>query len=251
MQFMPVNFLFPTRRGVRVEIFDKNKKSVYPESYYEFLSISEIFSHIDKEKINVLCLSPYFPDPEEYAIVITEFFKDLIKIAKKGTIPTPLAIFLDEFQMIAPAQGQALNEQHSIGGRWMQRNLDQLRSIGIRIVAAAQSWKKVRQGVRTSFGIIMIRQGAEFPSNEIKRLSSANDTWGALGREDAVFAFRNRMYSDPIRLPSYGDGGEVGTIEYIDSTEREQISNISVDDLLELHKKPERKRKSVADEDDE
>jgi len=245
MRYMPCNFLYPQRRSFEIKLF----KETYPYTSYEFLNIPEIFNHIDKGKINILCLAPYFPDPEEYAIVITEFFKDLIKIAKKGTIPTPLAIFIDEFQMVAPAQGQALNDQHSIGGRWMQRNLDQLRSIGIRIVAAAQAWKKVRQGVRTSFGCIMIRQGAEFPANEIKRLAQANDTWQALGREDMVFAFRNRFYSDPIKLPSYGDGYEIGTIEFIDSTERNQMSTVSIDELLEMNRKPERKQKTV-DEDD-
>jgi len=247
MQFMPVNFLYPVHRDIKIKLL----KETYPYTSYEFQSIPEIFDHIDVGKINILCLSPYFSDPEEYAIVITEFFKSLIVLAKKGTIPTPLAIFIDEFQMIAPAQGQALNEQHSIGGRWMQRNLDQLRSIKIRIVAASQSWKKVRQGVRTSFGCIMIRQGAEFPANEIKRLAQANDTWQALGREDMVFAFRNRFYSDPIKLPSYGDGEFVGTIEYIDNTNRMQVQNISIDELLDMNKKPEKKRKSVADEDDD
>jgi len=64
-----------------------------------------------------------------------------------------------------------------------------------------------------------------------------------------VFAFRNRFYSDPIKLPSYGDGYEIGTIEFIDSTERNQMSTVSIDELLEMNRKPERKQKTV-DEDD-
>jgi len=233
MQFMPTNFLFPKGRNVKIELY----KKVYPWTTYQFRSIPDIFEHIDKEKINILCLAPYFPDPEEYSIVITEFFKTLIVLARDGVIPTPLAIFIDEFQMVAPARGQALNEMHSMGGRWMQRNLDQLRSMGIRIVAAAQAWKRVLQGVRMSFSCIMIRQGAEFPANEIKRLAMANDNWQALNIKDMRFAFRNRFYTDPMTLPTYGDGWVVGKVTYEDFTGRQRVRDIDIDELLDSYKK--------------
>lgn len=244
MQFMPVNYIYPQKRAIEIELLQET----YPYTSYEFTSIPDIFDHIDKGKINILCLVPYFPDPEDYAIVITEFFKTLITLARDGNVPTPLAIFIDEFQMVAPAQGQALNDQHSLGGRWMQKNMDQLRSIGIRIVAAAQSWKKVRQGVRTSFGCIMIRQGAEFPANEIKRLAVANDIWQALGREEMRFAFRNRFYSDAILLPTYGDGDKVGKITYIDYTNRQRVLDVSIDELLDMYKKKDKHVKPEATE---
>lgn len=246
MQFMPTNFLFPKGRNVKIELL----KPVYPYVTYEFSSIPDIFKHIDKGKINILCLAPYFPDPEEYSIVITEFFKTLIVLARDGVIATPLAIFIDEFQMVAPARGQALNEMHSMGGRWMQRNLDQLRSMQIRIVAAAQSWKRVLQGVRTSFSCIMIRQGAEFPANEIKRLAEANDVWQAMNLTDMRFAFRNRFYTDPMTLPTYGDGWTVGKVTYEDNTGRQRVSNVSIDELIDSFKKKSKQhRLSDADDD--
>jgi len=236
MQFLPVNYLYPTRRSIKIELYQKTHKY----TSYEFTSIPDIFRHIDKGKINILCLAPYFPDPEDYSLVITEFFRTLIVMARDGNVSTPLAIFIDEFQMVAPARGQALNEQHGIGGRWMQRNLDQLRSMGIRIVAAAQSWRRVLQGVRTSFGCIMIRQGAEF-NNDIPRLMAANDRWQALGKEEMVFAFRNRFYSDTIALPSYGDGNIVGSITYMDHTNRQRVLDISIDELLDSYKKKDKR----------
>jgi energy-coupling factor transporter ATP-binding protein EcfA2 len=239
MQFMPVNYLFPMRRSIEIKLYQKT----YPYVSYEFSSIPNLFKHIDKKKINILCLAPYYPDPEEYAIVITELFRHLILIARNGGVPTPLAIFIDEFQMVAPARGQQLNEQHMLGGRWMQRNLDQLRSIGIRIVAAAQAWKKVLQGVRMSFGCIMIRQGAEFPSNELRRLAMANDKWQALGKEDMVFAFRNRFYSDVMRLPTYGDGYVVGSITYLDNTARTYEDNRDLDVVIDSYKKKNKRQK--------
>jgi energy-coupling factor transporter ATP-binding protein EcfA2 len=232
MQFGKTHYLFPTRRGIAIDLYEET----YPYTSYEFTSIADIFRHINKGTINILCLAPYFPDPEDYSLVITEFFKNLIVLARKGVIPTPLAIFIDEFQMVAPARGQALNEQHGIGGRWMQRNLDQLRSMGIRIVAAAQSWRRVLQGVRTSFSCIMIRQGAEF-NNDIPRLMAQNDKWQALGKKEMVFAFRNRFYSDVQTLPSYGDGEIIGRIEFTDSTNRQIVSELSIDDLLDSYKK--------------
>lgn len=246
MQFMPTNFLFPQGRDVTIELY----KRTYPWTTYQFKAIPDIFRHIDKGKINILCLAPYFPDPEEYSIVITEFFKTLIILARDGEIPTPLAIFIDEFQMVAPAKGQALNDMHAMGGRWMQRNLDQLRSMRIRIVAAAQSWKRVLQGVRTSFSCIMIRQGAEFPANEIKRLAAANDYWQALDIKDMCFAFRNRFYTDPMTLPTYGDGWVVGRITYGDFTGRQRVRSMSVDDLIDLYKKKSKRDEPVDDDSD-
>ncbi len=244
LQFMPCNFLFPKKRSIEVKI----NQPVKDYTSYAFLSIPDIFRHIDKGKINILCLEPYFPDPDDYALVITEFFKTLIVMAKYGEVVTPLAIFIDEFQMVAPARGQALNEQHAMGGRWMQKNLDQLRSIGVRIVAAAQAWKKVLGGVRMSFGYIMIRQGAEFPPNELRRLSAANERWQALQKEEMVFAFRNRYYSDPIAIPPYGDGRDIGTIMYIDGTKRQRVLDVPIDDMLDGYQN--KKKKSLPDEED-
>jgi hypothetical protein len=245
LQFMPCHFLFPHKREVVIRL----KQETMNYSSYAFTSIPDIFRHIDKGKINILCLEPYFPDPEEYAVVITLFFQALIVMAKDGLLPTPLAIFIDEFQMVAPARGQALNDQHAMGGRWMQRNLDYLRSIDVRIVAAAQAWKKVLGGVRMSFGHIMIRQGAEFPANELKRLAQANERWQALAKEECVFAFRNRFYSDTMAIPPYGDGMDVGSIQYIDHTGRQRIEDIPLDEMLDSMKKGGKKKIEDNDED--
>lgn len=241
MQFMPCNFLIPYRRNITIELYQKT----YNWRVLQFTTIPEIFKYISKEQINILCLAPYYPDPEEYSIAITEFFKALIVLARDGEVITPLAIFIDEFQMVAPARGQALNDMHSMGGRWMQRNIDQLRSIGIRIVAAAQSWKRVLQGVRTSFGCIMIRQGAEFPANEIKRLAEGNERWQALEKHEMVFTFRNRFYSEPVKLSSYGDGRQVGRITYVDETGRYRLSELALDELIDSYKKPSKQHEII------
>jgi hypothetical protein len=244
MQFMRCNFLYPHRRGIDLKLYQKT----YPYTMIEFETIPKMFSYIAKDAINILCLAPYFPDPEEYAIVITSFFRTLIVLARDGKIKTPLAIFVDEFQMVAPAHGQALNETHNLGGRWMQRNLDQLRSMGIRIVAAAQSWKRVLQGVRTSFGYIVIRQGAEFTS-DIPRLMKRNDKWQGMNREEMIFAFRNRFYSDLLTVPTYGDGYDVGRIDYIDYTQRMRVEDIDIDSLIDNFKSKGKRKREETEED--
>lgn len=249
LQFGQCNFLHPFRRGIEIKIHEGI--DIYSDYVITpFNSIPDIFRHVDKGKINVLCLAPYYPDPEEYAVVITELFKTLIIMARAGEVSRPLAIFIDEFQMVAPAQGQSLNDMHGIGGRWMQRNIEQLRSMGIRIVAAAQGWKKVRTGVRDSFACIMIRQGAEFPVSEtgFKRLSAKNDEWAGLSREEMVFAFRTRFYSDRIILSDYGDGYKVGDITYNDYTERQKVNDVNIDDLIDSMKKKGRTKKEEPEE---
>lgn len=251
LQFGTCNFLHPANRDIKIKInegVDVYKNYVVTE----FNSIPDIFRHVDKGKINVLCLASFYPDPEQYAVVITELFVNLITMARKNMVPRPLAIFIDEFQMLAPAQGQALNDTHSLGGRWMQKNIDQLRSMQIRIVAAAQSWKKVRTGVRGSFACIMIRQGAEFPITEIKRLAAQNEKWAMLNREEMVFAFRTRFYSDIIILPDYGDGWKVGDITYVDNTNRMILNEMNIDDMIDSRlKKKDRGPVKIKTEDDE
>jgi hypothetical protein len=239
MQFGKTNFIFPKNRSLDIQL----KQPTYPYISYEANSIPDIFRHINRGMINVLCLASFYPDPDEYSVVVTEFFKALITMARDGTLPTPLAVFIDEFQMVAPAQGQALSDQHAMCGRWMQKNIDQLRSIGVRIVGAAQSWKRVRQGVRNSFGIIIIRQGAEF-TTDITRLMKQNEVWQGLPKDGMVVAFRNRMYSDPLLLPSYGDGTAVGTIEYLDFTNRQRVDERNIDEVLDSMKKKGKKVES-------
>jgi len=240
MQFMPTNFLYPYRRGLKIDLYQKT----YPWEMYQFTTLPEMFQHVNKGRLNILTLAPYYPDPDEYSIIAMELFKALIVLARDGKIIIPLAIFIDEFQMFAPARGQALTEHHKLGGVWMQRNIDQLRSIGIRIVAATQSWKRVLQGVRTSFGCIMIRQGAEFPANEIKRLAEGNENWQGLEKQEMIFTFRNRFYSEHIQLPSYGDGKEVGKITYDDQTGRMRVSDLPIDDLIDSYTKSHKQHES-------
>ena len=95
LQFKECKFLFPKNRELHITLHQEVKDY----TFYAFNSIPDIFRNIDRNRINILCLAPFFQDPMEYALVITEFFRTLIVMAKSGKLVTPMAIFLDEFQM--------------------------------------------------------------------------------------------------------------------------------------------------------
>jgi hypothetical protein len=86
----------------------------------------------------------------------------------------------------------------------------------------------------------MIRQGAEFPPTEIKRLAMGNERWQAMEKHEMIFTFRNRFYSEPVSLPTYGDGRQVGKITYNDDTGRMRVNDLPIDEVIDSYKKPSR-----------
>jgi hypothetical protein len=200
--------------GAELEIQLKPGKDLPEEIEIKyFVSVSQIIENLSQNKINVVCLEPFFPDPDDYAHIISSFFKTLIDMARKYQVIVPLAIFFDEFHWAAPAQGHALNEEHTEGAKWIQRNIEMLRSMGIRIVATCQDWTKLRKGVRSTFNWIMIRRGLQF-SNDQGRLATYNWKWQTLRDDTAVLVFPDKMFTDFMRLPFYGDGRTLGRVYY-------------------------------------
>jgi hypothetical protein len=148
-------------------------------------------------------------------------FKRLIQLAHSKAVITPLTIFIDEIQEIAPAVGHAFDSKHEEAAKWMAMNMKMVRSLGIRIIGATHDLYELRKGVRKEMAWQIPKQGVNYDRWEEPRLSKFNELWASLNVTDkgtlACIVRPDRMFSDKIEIPFYpraeGPGG-IGEIIY-------------------------------------
>lgn len=205
----PINVILP--EGVDIEITgcDVDMTKTW------FQDPKDVWSCLDRSRVNVLCVEPYLRKPQHFTPVITAVFSNLIDLAHDYKIPVPLTIFYDEFHLVAPAKGHAFDKKHASFGAEIQYNIERLRSLGIRFVASTHHWTKLRKGVRSSFNWFMINRGGSFSSDEQPKLSRFNKRYEKMSVEDSIIAFPNKTFTDILKIPYYGEGSSFGRIRYI------------------------------------
>lgn len=208
-QLAPLNIIIPEGMDVSLESEGADIKKSW------FTSPREVWLNLDPSRVNVLCVEPFIRKPTLFTPIITEIFTELIELAHDYKIKIPLAVFYDEFHLVAPAKGHAFDKKHASFGAEIQYNVERLRSLGIRFIASSHHWYKMRRGVRSSFNWFMINRGSTFPSNEQPKLSRFNRKWEKLATEDCIISFPNKTFTDVIKVPFYGDGHEYGKIRYL------------------------------------
>lgn len=219
--FRPITFFVPFEKELDIDYTSPEMEQKYKDrmevEHYQDGNYYDLIYRFKKNRINVIEIKPYIREPDEYAIRVSSFFKALINTAldRKLKHVAPLAIFVDEMHWVAPGQGHALNDEHNDAGKWMQLNIDTLRSMQVRIVGATQNWTKIRRGVRQAFGWIFIKRGLAFTKTDEWRLSRYNGTFERIPTEKTIIALPERNYSDLLAFPFYGDGREIGEINYI------------------------------------
>lgn len=225
--FRPVTFWVPYGRNLEIDYGSKATEEKYKDRVvidfyrdgddFESVYYDLITQYIQKDRINIIEVKPFEREPDMYAKRVSAFFKALINTAMDNKLKhiSPLAIFVDEMHWVAPGQGHALNEEHNDAGKWMQLNIDTLRSMQVRIIGATQNWTKIRRGVRQAFGWIFIKRGLTFSKNDESRLSRYNETFERIPTEKTIMALPMRNYSDLMPFPFYGNGSEIGEIYYI------------------------------------
>ena len=102
--------------------------------------------------------------------------------------------------------------KHYTNGAKVQKNLDRIRSYGVRIMAAFQGWTMVRFGCRKSFLVMVVKQGGIFLSGDQPRLRNFNKSFERLAVPDAFFVFRNKDFTPKMTLPLYRS--DLGRIYY-------------------------------------
>jgi hypothetical protein len=211
--------------GTTVEIKSKHPVITAPDRILQkqFAHPTELWDNMVPDRINVVSVEPFFPDPKHYSQEITEIFRILILKARAygfedaGMIP--MAIFMDEIQWVVPSERTALNRQHNEGAKWFQRNIELLRSMDMRIVASTQGWTKLRAGARDSFGWLFIKRGAHFSFTDRPSLAKWNRLFARLPDAGMRIVMPDQTYSKDIIITEfYGDAKRLGTIKYKEVT---------------------------------
>ena len=236
--FRPLKLFVPQDKEAArdIKIYPTEGSSVDYE-VFKFESYPILFDNLDASRINVMCFEPFYQeDIGKYTTAINEFFKNLFDLAMQDLLITPLAIFVDEVHSVAPSTGMAFNDEHTRAAVRFQRNIERLRSAGVRIIGTIQDWTKLRRGVRTSFQWIVIKRGMTFTERDLPQLARYNEKWWKLHIESSVWVFPDRsFYSKYVETPFYGDGKKKGKVRYM-----EEIKGPLPDRMTDQNRGPSR-----------
>lgn len=205
----PLNLIIP--RTMDVEIV--------PAEGYEFdirksfvREPGEVWEKLIRSRINVIMIEPYNRRADKFAKIIKQIFSELIENAFEYRLPVPLRLFYDELNKIVPGKGHALNAEHAAAGADVEYSTETIRSLGVGLVGSTQGWTDCRKGVREHFTWQIVKRGTEFSRG---RMSKFNAVFEKLPEENAIIVYPNKIFSDAIRIPFYGDGEEFGSVRYI------------------------------------
>lgn len=221
----PLRLIIPEGCNIEVNLFDETDPSIYEIEQVHFSTPTQVWHILDRDKINVICIQRFLLDPSKFSAIVAKIFKSLILDSFNYNIHplnTPsscllprITIFIDEINNLAPSKGQgAGSREEAQAGAWIQQNIEQLRSQGIRLIGSVHGWRKVRPGVRSSFPCHIALPGAYYPASEKPKLSRFNPLFEKLERGQACFVFEQDVFSDPFRLPGLGDGKDLGFLKY-------------------------------------
>lgn len=206
-QFKPLHIILP--EGMDIEISGDVE---YTKTW--FVDPADVWRSLRKDMINVMCIEPFIRKPQYFTPVVTSIFSKLIDMAHDYKLPVPLTIFYDEFHRVAPGKGQAYDSKHAAFGAEIQYNIETLRSLQVRFIASTHGWTKLRKGVRSSFNWFMVNRGGSFTSSEQPRASRYNKRFEKLENHEAIVWFPNKVFSDILEIPYYGEGWHYGKVTY-------------------------------------
>lgn len=210
----PIRFLVPKGCMLSIKINDEMKNKIHPYEIVEMSDYLNPWKDLRADWSNVICLSAYLVDPSLYAATMGAVFTNLIWLAHKKKIITPMTIFFDEIHNIAPSNGHAYDHKHTKAGLVVQHNVERLRSMGIRIIGSTQGNYKLRKGVRSCFNWLIVKRGTTFYRGEESKLYDFNPKWGKLDNLQMVIVFPDRVFSNPLKIKFYTRGSDVGVMDY-------------------------------------
>lgn len=205
----PLNIILPETMDVDIQpaegyTFDIRKSFVKEPG--------EVWKKLIRSRINIVMIEPFNRRADKFAPIIKQIFSELVDNAAEYVLPVPIRVFYDEFNKVVPGKGCALNAEHSAVGADVEYSVEMLRSLGVGFVASTQGTTDCRKGIRDHFTYQIGKRGAEFNKGRISRF---NSLFEKLPEEQAIIVFQDKVFSDPIVIPFYGDGEEYGTVRYI------------------------------------
>lgn len=209
-KFRPLHILLPL--GCKIEYEPAPGAEKLDIKITHLTDIRDVWHCLEKDRINVICFSRFVRGHAPHALIVSKIFRELINAAYDYNVPVPLDIIIDEFQFICPARHLAKSREHYNAGMDVIDSLWTMRSLGVRFVVAAQSWKVINVASRDTFDWILIRRGAEFGEGKLR---DYYPLWCRTPTDAAYLVYPDRNFSDDmIHLPFYGDGRQWGRVWY-------------------------------------
>lgn len=178
-----------------------------------------VWRNCKPDKLNIISIDPFVEDDILYADIIAKIFTRLIFLANRGMIYRPMTIFYDEFHNVCPAGGQsaagsrkAAATQNKVNGL-MKKNIQKLRSTGVRFVATSHQWTQLYKPIRMSFEWIVIRRGVQFSRDE-SGLAAFNPRWRKMETKQAYIAIPTGDHIGPFDALFYKIPKGMGSLEY-------------------------------------
>jgi len=195
----PLRVFLP--HGCKIEAKDYEYEMIHFDPLFPF----EMWEQIDNKAVNIISVYRFILDPVTYTKTTSEIFRSLIIEAHNYRLKTPLSLFSDEFHNVAPAQSSALDFKQYQLGAWIQVNVEKLRSLGVRLIASTHGWKKLRPGVRSSFNWLIFKRLGDDLGSEQKKLNRFVPLFQSLKTNQSILVFPNRVFTDKIITPFYGE----------------------------------------------
>lgn len=189
-----------------------------PVEIVEVDSYEDAWRAVKPGIINIMSFKRHIATIREYSQYIGESFDALIKMAEGEKIPLPMRYIADEFHWVCPERNNALDYQHYATGAYVQYNSETLRSMGVGMDIATHQVTKIRKGVRDELKWKAMKPGTYW-DYEYRKLNYYNYLWQAQDNNNIYIADERQRFTPKMTLPFYGDGKEVGRINYAGKVE--------------------------------
>lgn len=208
-----------TLEGTQIHIDSDKHLGDVEEVFIPPESPGMIWQHIKPDRLNIISIDPFVEDDILYADIFGQIFTRLIFLANRGKVYRPMTIFYDEFHNVCPAGGmsaagsrKAAFTQNKVNGL-MKKNIQKLRSTGIRFIGTSHQWTQLYKPVRMSFEWICVRRGVQFSRDE-GGLAAFNPRWRKMETKQAYIVIPTGDHIGPFDCVYYKTPKGLGTLEY-------------------------------------
>ncbi|TSA54942.1 MAG: hypothetical protein D4R45_03265 [Planctomycetaceae bacterium] len=211
--FSPVRIILLT--GCDIEIISKYPFDV---EIVHVPTADKVWEQIDNSRLNIISIDPYIENEIIYSDQIAQMFRRLIWLANRSRIYRPMTIFYDEFHNVCPSHStvsdnRSSRQQTKINGI-MKRNIQKLRSIGIRIIATSHNYTQLFKPIRQSFEWLVPRRGTTFYGSDEYVLSNFNPRWRKMASSQAYIVKPAGDHIGPLNYPLYAIPHDIGAVRY-------------------------------------
>lgn len=192
-----VDVFYPSGCNVKIENASPNI------IYHEITNPKILFREIGNG-LNIISIYPFFDDSPPYVSYLSKVMHGMISDAyRKRLKVSPVQIFLDEFQDVAPAKRIHHNKNQQELAARIATALFKLRSIGVGLTAFTQSYRNIFLATRAQFSYYLICKDPDGDQLDYigKTLQRYANLFAEFTPEMSVLITPSGRWNDIIRWP--------------------------------------------------